>query len=102
MSEIPSGPARPQVLSLRRDPGTRRPVGAQDRAVSFPSNTWEYYNVENDGNYTYYFPLPESTAGKTVDIVVLILQGGTNGVKPEAWMTSYPAPRAKRELVLYE
>ncbi|MGA2532698.1 MAG: hypothetical protein ABSG19_06630 [Candidatus Aminicenantales bacterium] len=79
-----------------------RPVGAQDRAVSFPSNTWEYHNVEKDGNYTYYFPLPESTAGKTVDIVVLILQGGTNGVKPEAWMTSYPAPRAKRELVLYE
>jgi hypothetical protein len=79
-----------------------RLVGAPDRAVSFPSNTWEYYNVETDGNYTYYFPLPESTAGKTVDIVVLILQGGTNGVKPEAWITSHPAPRAKRELVLYE
>ena len=79
-----------------------RPVGAPDRAVSFPSNTWEYYNVEKDGNYTYYFPLSESMAGKTVDIVVLILQGGTNGVRPEAWMTSYPPPWAKRELILYE
>ncbi|MGZ5488671.1 MAG: hypothetical protein ACXWF4_09075, partial [Candidatus Aminicenantales bacterium] len=79
-----------------------RPVGAPDRAVSFPSNTWEYFNVESDQNYTYYFPLPESTAGKTVDIVVLILRGGTNGVRPEAWLTAYPPPRAARELVLYD
>jgi hypothetical protein len=79
-----------------------RPVGAPDRAVSFPSNTWEYYNVENDGNYTYYFPLSDSMAGKTVDIVVLILQGGTNGVRPEAWITAYPPPWAKRTLILYE
>ncbi len=79
-----------------------RPVGAPDRAVSFPSNTWEYFNAESDQNYTYYFPLPESTAGKTVDIVVLILRGGTNGVRPEAWLTAYPPPRATRELVLYD
>jgi hypothetical protein len=79
-----------------------RPVGAPDRAVSFASNTWEYFNVESDKNYTYYFPLPESAAGKAVDIIVLILRGGTNGVKPEAWLTAYPPPRAARELVLYD
>jgi hypothetical protein len=79
-----------------------RPVGAPDRAVSFPSNTWEYYNVEKDGNYTYYFPLPESMAGKTIDVIVLILQGGKNSLKPEAWITASPAPWEKRELVLYE
>ena len=79
-----------------------RPAGAPDRAVSFPSNTWEYKNVETDSNYTYYFPLSKAMAGKTIDIVVLILQGGTNGVKPEAWMTSYPPPWEMRELVLYE
>ena len=79
-----------------------RPEGAPDRAVSFPSNTWEYKNVETDSNYTYYFPLSKAMAGKTIDIVVLILQGGTNGVKPEAWMTSYPPPWEMRELVLYE
>jgi hypothetical protein len=79
-----------------------RPAGAPDRAVSFPSNTWEYFNVESDNNYTYYFPLPESTVGKTIDIVVLILRGGTNGVRPEAWLTAYPPPRATRELVLYD
>jgi hypothetical protein len=79
-----------------------RPVGAPDRAVSFPSNTWEYHNITADSNYTYYFPLPESTAGKSIDIVVLILRGGTNGVRPEAWLTAYPPPWEARELKLYE
>jgi hypothetical protein len=79
-----------------------QPVGAPDRAVSFPSNTWEYFNAEEDANYTYYFPLPESSAGKTVEVIVLILQGGTNGAKPEAWITAYPPPWEMRQLVLYE
>jgi hypothetical protein len=79
-----------------------RPVGAPDRAVSFPSNTWEYFNVEADGDTTYYFPLPGSTAGKTVEVVVLILRGGENGVRPEAWLTAYPPPLEARELVLYD
>ncbi len=79
-----------------------RPVGAPDRAVSFPSNTWEYFNAESDSNYTYYFPLPESAAGKTVEVVVLVLEGGENGIRPEAWLTAYPPPRAARELVLYD
>ena len=79
-----------------------RPMGAPDRAVSFPSNTWEYYNVETDSNYTYYFPLSESMADKTVEIVVLVLQGGTNGIRPEAWITAYPPPWETRELILYE
>jgi hypothetical protein len=79
-----------------------RPVGAPDRAVSFPSNTWEYFNEETGGNTTYFFPLPESTAGKTLDIIALILQDGTNTIKPEAWITAYPDPREKRELALHE
>jgi hypothetical protein len=79
-----------------------RPVGAPDRAVSFPSNTWEYFNAEADANYTYYFPLSQATAGKTVAVVVLILRGGTNAVRPEAWLTAGPDPRESRRLVLYE
>ncbi len=79
-----------------------RPVGAPDRAVSFPSNTWEYENVETDGNTTYYFPLSKSMAGQTIEIVVLLLQGGTNGIRPEAWITAYPTPWETRELILYE
>ena len=76
--------------------------GAPDRSVSFPSNTWEYYNVEMDSNYTYYFPLSKSMVGKKIDVMVLIHQGGYNEVKPEAWMTAYPIPYASRELILYE
>ena len=79
-----------------------RPVGAPDRAVSFPSNTWEYFNVESESGYTYYFPLDPSAEGKTVDVVVLVLENGTNGFRPEAWLTSASDPRARRELVLYE
>lgn len=79
-----------------------RPVGAPDRAVSFPSNTWEYFNVESGSGYTYYFPLDASTAGKMVDVVILVLGGGTDGFRPEAWVTAYPDPREKRQLALYE
>lgn len=67
-------------------------VGAPDRAVSFDSNTWEYYNVELDQDYTYYFPLDESYEGKKVEAWVLILDGGSAEVKPEVWMTAYPIP----------
>jgi hypothetical protein len=79
-----------------------KPVGAPDRAVSFPSNTWEYFNAEADGNNTFYFPLPGATAGKTIEAVVLILRSGTNDVKPEAWLTAHPPPRETRRLILYE
>jgi hypothetical protein len=77
-------------------------VGAPDRSVSFPSNTWEYFNVEADSNYTYYFPLKSEMVGKNLDIVVLILQNGLNEIKPEAWITAYPFPYASRELVLFK
>jgi hypothetical protein len=79
-----------------------RLVGAPDRAVSFPSNTWEYFNAEEDHDYTYYFPLSESTAGKAIEIIVLVLRGGVNDVRPEAWITAYPAPWETRELILTE
>ena len=67
-------------------------IGAPDRAVSFDSNTWEYYNVELDHDYTYYFPVDESFIGKEVEAWVLILEGGSDEVDPEVWMTAYPIP----------
>jgi hypothetical protein len=79
-----------------------RPVGAPDRAVSFPSNTWEYFNVEADGDSTYFFPLPGTAAGKTIEAVVLVLRGGETDIRPEAWLTAYPPPLESRELVLYD
>ncbi len=74
--------------------------GAPDRSVSFPSNTWEYYNVESDSNYTYYFPLEPEMKGKDLEMFVLILQDGVNEIKPEAWITGYPIPFESCELVL--
>jgi len=70
-------------------------VGAPDRAVSFDSNTWEYYNVELDHDYTYYFPADESYVGQEIEAWVLILDGGSSDVEPEAWKTAYPIPWQK-------
>lgn len=78
------------------------PMGAPDRSVSFPSNTWEYYNEEKENGYTYYFPLDPSMAGRNIEIFVLILNGGFNEIKPEAWITAYPVPYESRELVLFK
>ena len=46
-------------------------VGAPDRAVSFPSNTWEYVNARRDKNYTYYIPLKKEYVNKEIEIFVL-------------------------------
>ena len=78
-----------------------RYIGAPDRSVSFPSNTWEYFNVESEKDYTYYFPLEPEMTGKNMKIVVLILRDGLNEIKPEAWITAYPIPYESRELTLY-
>jgi|GEM_PF-134149 len=75
-------------------------VGAPDRSVSFPSNTWEYLNAERDSNYTYYFPLEPAMATAKLEIVVLGLEGAEGDVKPEAWLTAYPNPFVARKLVL--
>ncbi|MFC2120016.1 hypothetical protein ACFLTI_00305 [Bacteroidota bacterium] len=77
-------------------------IGAVDRSVSFPSNTWEYFNVESDSDYTYYFPLKPEMIGKKIEIVCLILKDGINEIKPEAWITAYPIPYESRELILYK
>jgi hypothetical protein len=76
-------------------------VGAPDRAVSFPSNTWEYYNEEKNSHYTYYIPLKKAWKGKNMDVVVLVLEGGKNQFNPGAYITAYPIPYESRELVLF-
>ena len=77
-----------------------KPVGAPDRAVSFPSNTWEYPVRQRDQNYTYYVPLHQNMVGKTLDAVVLGLNKEITDLKPEVWITTYPIPYKKRELML--
>jgi hypothetical protein len=76
------------------------PVGSPDRAVSYPSNTWEYYNEERDSYYTYYFPLEKRLVGKTIDVVVLVAEGGKNEFQPDVYITAYPVPFEKKELIL--
>lgn len=75
-------------------------MGAPDRALSFPSNVWEYCNAESDSDYTYYVSVTKEMLNKKIDAVVLILKGGRNDVKPELWITAYQAPFETKELVL--
>ena len=75
-------------------------VGAPDRAVSFPSNTWEYYIREYDRNYTYYIPLDKTMIGKSIEVYVLGMNRDAKELKPEVWLTAYPIPYVEKKLVL--
>lgn len=66
-------------------------IGAPDRAVSFPSNTWEYINARRDKNYTYYIPMKEKYIGKDIEIVVLGYDEEHQDIKPEVWISSFDA-----------
>ncbi len=77
-----------------------KPVGASDRSVSYPANTWEYPARKRTSNYTYYVPLTQDMKGAKIDAVVLGLRGGSDKFKPEVWITAYPAPFSERLLTL--
>jgi hypothetical protein len=66
-------------------------IGAPDRAVSYPSNTWEYINARRDKNYTYYIPMIEEYIGKEIEIVVLGFDEEHQDIKPEVWISSFDA-----------
>jgi hypothetical protein len=76
------------------------PLGAPDRSVSYPSNTWEYPAQKRSSDYTYYVPLTEDMIGQRIDAVVLGLRGGSDKFKPEVWITAYPAPFSERLVTL--
>jgi hypothetical protein len=76
------------------------PVGAPDRSVSFPANSWEYPARKRSSNYTYYVPLTEDMKGAKIDVVVLGMRNGSDNFKPEVWITAYPAPLSERLLTL--
>ena len=79
-----------------------KPVGAPDRSVSFPANTWEYPARKRSSNYTYYVPLTEDMKGAKIDAVVLGLKNGLDNFKPEVWITAYPVPYSEQWLTLTE
>ena len=64
-------------------------VGAPDRAVSYPSNTWEYVVAERDSNYTYYIPLKDEYIGKKIEIFVMAYDKENVEFKPEVWISSH-------------
>ncbi len=78
------------------------PVGAPDRSVSYPANTWEYPSRRSASNYTYYVPLTEEMSGAEIDAVVLGMRNGSAEFEPEVWITAYPAPFGERLLTLTE
>ncbi|SFS99468.1 hypothetical protein SAMN04487906_2400 [Zhouia amylolytica] len=63
-------------------------VGAPDRAVSYPSNTWEYVNAKADSNYTYYIPLDDSCIGKDIEVYVMAYDKEHLEIRPEVWISS--------------
>jgi hypothetical protein len=77
-----------------------KPVGAPDRSISFKSNAWEYPVQRSESNYTYYVPLTPDMIGATMDAVVLVLKTGVSEFSPEVWITAYPIPYEKKEIVL--
>jgi hypothetical protein len=76
-------------------------VGAPDRSLSYRCNSWEYPVPLDDSNYTYYFPLTEDMKGSKIDAVVMVMKDGVVKFKPEVWITAYPIPYEKKELILY-
>ena len=77
-----------------------KPLGAPDRSLSYRSNAWEYPVPANESNYTYYFPLTEEMKGTKIDAIVIVLKDGVQEFKPEVWITAYPIPYEKKELLI--
>jgi hypothetical protein len=76
------------------------PRGCPDRAVSFPSNTWEYVNARRDRNYTYYAPVTRDMTGVPIDVYVLGYQAENLNLNPRVWVTAHPEPRVPVMLAL--
>jgi hypothetical protein len=77
-----------------------QPVGASDRSPSYPVNPWEYPVAKASSHYTYYIPLEKWMEGKEMEIVVLGMKAGLADFTPSAYLTCYPKPYRKMELIL--
>lgn len=74
-------------------------VGAPSRAVSYPSNTWEYVNSKSSSNYTYYFPLTKDMIGKKIEVFVMGYEADKLDLTPEVWISSYNPYQEKRLII---
>jgi len=75
-------------------------IGAPDRAPSHLCNPWEGFNSRSVSNYTYYIPVKEEFKGRNIEVFVLGYDKENTGFKPELWITAYPYPWKKMDLVL--
>lgn len=67
-------------------------IGAPNRAVSYPTNPWEYPTRSPETGYTYYFPLDASMVGKNLEVVLLGMKGGGKDLQPSVWLTARDLP----------
>lgn len=75
-------------------------VGAPRRAISYQVNPWEAPVRRRDSHYTYYIPITKEIIDKPLELVVLAFDPENLDFTPSAWVTAYPAPMVKKQLVL--
>ncbi|WP_144059608.1 hypothetical protein [Rhodopirellula sallentina] len=67
-------------------------IGAANRAVSYPTNAWEYPVRKYKTGYTYYFPVDETFLGKEIEVVLLGMKDGGKDLQPSVWLTARELP----------
>lgn len=75
-------------------------IGAPDRAVSYPANTWEHVNARQGEGYTYYIPLKKAYLNQEIEVFVLSYDPANTEISPQAWIWSHD-PDEKIRLTLY-
>jgi len=75
-------------------------VGAPSRAVSYPSNAWEWINSTSSSNYTYYFPLNNSMKNKKIEVFVMGYDKEHLNFAPEVWLCAYPVPYKEKQMTI--
>lgn len=69
-----------------------RLIGSPDRAVSYPSNPWEFPPNRRKTGYTYFFPLDASIVGEQLEVFLLGMKGGGKDLQPSVWLTAKDLP----------
>ncbi len=75
-------------------------LGCPDRAVSYPSNTWEYVNAKRDANYTYYLPITNFMLKKKIELYVMGYDEENLDFKPKLYITTSEIPYEEKTLII--
>ncbi len=76
-----------------------KPIGFDDRAVSYPFNFWEYIVSRRSSGYTYYLHVTPELRGKTVTVYALFVEPKEN-IDAAVWLcdSNYKEPVKKISL----